>query len=174
MTDSPNVLMKTSKLSNGALGWGKNIVTFDYGCTCHALSLFIEDMIKMDSTRGIFKDALGMESYFSNVHPAYRQLEIELRKPLPRQKTIKTFSATSWNETDVMLRSVLECRLSIVNIFTNEKTKPETKEPLREMADKNSKAYRILQLSLNWDFWFGLSNITSIFEMYSVVLTSLE
>lgn len=68
--DSPTVMIKIRRLFTGSLEEGKKVVTFAYGCACHALSLFIKDMITLDNFKDVFKSALNMASYFKKVHLA--------------------------------------------------------------------------------------------------------
>lgn len=174
VTDSPNVMKKTRKLCTGQQEGGELVSVFAYGCACHALSLIIKDILKIDSIKQVFDNVLLMASFFRNTHLANHLLEVERKNLNPTPKSIKTFSPTRWNGCSVMFRSVLDCRQAITHVFTNEMTKPTNDGQLLDISDRKSKAYSALQLSLNREFWTQLEKITPILELFSAVLTYLE
>lgn len=80
VTDSPNVMTKARAFASEKEEGGSKFCIFSYGCVCHALSLVIKDIIKLNRFKDVFKNSTYLIFYFKKTHVAGSLLEAECEK----------------------------------------------------------------------------------------------
>lgn len=173
VTDSPNVMVKARRLACGEERDGSNHVVFGYGCSCHALSLFTKDVLKLGSVRPLFKQAVTVASYFKTTHLANVELTKARELCSRRSVTIKTFSKTRWNGVSEMLSSILINKLAITTVMNNEKLKLP-KDALLNVHTPTDKAAEVYSITHSPFFWSSLEKFVPMFNVITAVITFLE
>ena len=173
VTDSPNVMIKTRNLSTGSDEGGIKFVNYAYGCACHALSLCIKDLLKINRYSKTFKEATKVAYYFRGTHLGGKQLDLEREKISPKPQTVKTFPKTRWNGASVMINSLIDNKETITTLFTKEFLK-DSEESLLDIHETNGKAREAYDICMRGKFWSELKMLKPILSLFANILTFLE
>lgn len=173
VTDSPNLMLKVRRLAIGLETGGSSHAVFAYGCSCHAISLFTKDLLKLDSISPVFKNAVKVAAYFKNTHLANVELTKVRQTCTPRPKTIKSFSATRWNGVSEMFSSILENKFPISSVMNTEKLKLPS-NALLNVHTPGDRASDVYNISQDPFFWSKLERVVPLFNLVTAVVTYQE